>query len=41
VTHQARRALEGLTGKKFASPAAWREWSAEAGGGGKDTSGGE
>jgi HEAT repeat protein len=44
VAREARLSLEGLTGKKFDSPAAWREWSgsgsAEAAGG-KDTSGGE
>jgi HEAT repeat protein len=34
VAREARLVLEGLTGKKLASPAAWREWgSAEAGGG--------
>jgi len=35
VVSEARRALEGLTGKKFDTPAAWREWSnsASAGGG--------
>jgi HEAT repeat protein len=27
VAREARLALEGLTGKKFATPAAWREWA--------------
>jgi hypothetical protein len=44
VAREARRALEGLTGKKLDTPAAWREWqnsaSAESAGV-KDTGGGE
>ncbi len=40
VAGEARRALEGLTGKKFDTPAAWREWaSAEAAA--KDVGGGK
>jgi hypothetical protein len=40
VAREARLALEGLTGRKFATPAAWREWaSVEAAA--KDVGGGE
>jgi hypothetical protein len=44
VAQEARRALEGLTGKKLDTPAAWREWQNSAGAegaGGNDTGGGE
>jgi hypothetical protein len=42
VAREAQRSLEGLTGKKFATPAAWREWgNGGAGGAAKEAGGGE